>query len=226
MSNKSSEELGVIYESILVESSLSRLWQHVQRKIPFAIVSWQRNGMSPSEENQYYSELKSNIREMGYGYVELRGGYPEKDPNNPDNTIDIDSEFSLFVPKISLNDALKMGAVDNGFGPQDSILFSDGSTIALYSTNNKIAPLGSVTMKFNYGEGKDAIPMTKKAVEFYFSKLVKGSHGMKGSRTGKKFGFIPEIIPESFFLEELVLDRKYPKYPNESKWKNWSVKVI
>jgi hypothetical protein len=212
MSNK----LEQIYESISIESSLSRLWLHIQNRIPFAMVSWQRNGMSPSEEKVSYSELKNTIREMGYGYIELRGGYPEEDINNPGQTIDIDSEFSLFILKISLSDALKIGSVDNGFGPQDSILYSDGSTIALYSTNDALATFGSKIMNFKYGEGRDALPMGKKAVEQYFSKLVKGSH------QDRKFAF----VPENFFLEELGLDRKYPKYPNATKWVNWGIRVI
>ena len=213
MKNK---ELECIYERMIVESSLSRLWQFVENRKPFAILSWQRAGMSISEENEVYSELKKTIRNMGYGFIELHGGYTEQDPKDPEKKIDIDSENSLFVPNMTLNDVLEVGAVDNGHGPQDSVLHSDGEGIAYYITNPAVGQVGSVDTKFKYGQGKDAIPMAKKAVEKYFSKLVKGSHA------GRKFAF----VQENFFLEELSLDRRYPKYPNENKWKNWGIRVI
>lgn len=165
--------------------------------------------MGAIEEQQYHSKLKATIRTMGYGYLEIRGGYAEVDIKSSTEIIDEDSEFSLFIPRMSLKDALKIGATDHGWGPQDHILHSDRDSLALYSTNATKAPIGTITMEFSYEQNENVFPLVRKAVLEYYSSHIQSSHG-----------------DENFFLEELGLDRRWPEFPHQSKWHNWGIRVI
>jgi hypothetical protein len=213
-------------KNLIVESSLSRLWLHVENNRPFAILSWQRGDMNnPSQDNKNpkrtklvaFDLLKQEVRRLGYGFIELLGGYVEKGANN--QPVDVVDELSICVPNMSLSEALALGSVDLGFGPQDSILYSNGSKIALYNTNPSFGSIGDVVMEFKYGEGKDAIPMAKNAVEQYFSQLKKGSH------VGKKFAFLPVEESHTFKLLELK-DRKTPRKSKYGWWANFGIRII
>jgi hypothetical protein len=213
-------------KKLIVESSLSRLWNHVENKRPFAIISWQRGDMNnPSSENVSprktklvaFDLLKQEVRRLGYGFIELLGGYVER--GSDDQPVDIVDELSICVPNISLREALTLGNVDLGFGPQDSILYSNGSKIALHNTNENFGNIGDVVMSFKYGEGREALPMAQDAVKEYFSQLKKGSH------VGKKFAFVPFQESHTFKLLELK-DRKTPRKSGYGWWANFGIRVL
>ena len=173
----------------LNESSRSSLWKHVQKMLPFTIISLSRPGMDDQEKLIANSKLKDINRKLGFGCIELKGGYVEVGSGS--DRID---ELSLMIPKISQSDAVKIGQKDLGFGPQDSILYCNGVDLLAYiSTSVEVGPIGSITKNFNYGLDHDALPIVQSAVEEYFSTLFKGSH-----KNGK-FAF----IPESFQLMEM-----------------------
>jgi hypothetical protein len=203
---------------LIVESSLSRLWTFIQKNKPFAMVSWQRGGMNDEENASEikqiaFSKLKQEVRSLGYGYIELLGGYTEKD----EPPRDIVDELSLCIPNITLDDALYLGQQDLGYGSQDSILYSDGNEIAFYNTNSNFGNIGDKTLKFKYGKDKEALPMGKDAVKEYFSQLRKGSHA------GRKFAFIPESY--TFKLLELR-DRKTPRNKDHGWWGNFGMRIL
>jgi hypothetical protein len=225
-----SEYSKMIFENggnrLIVESSLSRFWSHVENRTPFAIVSWQRGGMNtPSKENRNpkktklaaFALLKEEVRRLGYGFIELLGGFVEQGADG--QPVDIADELSLCIPNISLKETLALGSVDLGFGPQDSILYSNGSRIAYHNTNSAFGNIGDITMEFKYGQGKEALPMTKEVVSQYFSQLRKGSHA------GKKFAFEP--IPEGYAFKLLELkDRKTPRKSKYGWWANFGMRII
>ena len=60
----------------LVESKLSRVFQYIEDdKRDFGIMSAFRGANSEKENKAKHEELKKMVRGMGYGYIELRGGY-------------------------------------------------------------------------------------------------------------------------------------------------------
>ena len=192
----------------LNESSLSRLWQHVQNRKPFAMISLSRAGMTDKQKNEAYTTLKIDVRKLGYGYIELKGGYIE-------NETDIVDELSLMIPNITQQAAIKIGETDLGFGPQDTVLYCNGVDFLGYLiTNPDKGSIGSVFQKFNYGKGHDALPMVQSAVKEYFSMLAKGSH------KNRKFAF----IPESFQLMEM--GQRRTKFKEGDWWDNFGYRIL
>jgi len=200
------------------ESNLSRVWQHIQNRTPFAFLSLSRGGMTKNEKENAYTKLKKIIRAMGYGYIQTKGGYVEKGFDGEPDT-DVVDELSIMVPNITKEDALTVGQIDLGHGSQDSILYCDGKDFLGYlNTNEKEGPIGSVLTKFEYGKDHEALPMGKEAVKQYFSFLSKGSH------SDRKFSFKPKM-DESFVLYEMK-DIKYPKYPEKDWWYNFGFRIF
>ena len=202
---------------LLIETKQSRLWQHIQNRTPFGMVSLSRSTMSKKEKDTAYTFLKKKVREeMGYGFIELKGGYAEKDvEGNPTDVID---ELSLMIPNITKKDLIKLGTIDLGHGSQDTVLYCDGKDFFGYLiTNSNIGNIGDVDLEFEYGKDKDALPMGMEAVSRYFSMLKKGSN------RNRKFSFIPKTT-ESFILYEMR-DRRYPKNPNGDWWDNFGIRI-
>jgi hypothetical protein len=193
----------------IMESSLSRVWQHIQSDKPFAMLSLSRGTMSSSEKRNAFNELKKRVRDLGYGFIEIKGGYVEKGADGaPD--LEIADELSLMVPNMSKNDAITLGQVDLGHGEQDSILFSDGRGFLGYIvTNPSVGTVGSVDMQFK--SGKDAMAMGREAVSQYFSMLA------KGNQAGRKFAFVPESVNTEIQLWEMR-DRRQPSQNFNGDW--------
>lgn len=202
---------------LIYESKLSRLWQHIQDRKPFGMISLSRSTMDRNERINAFITLKDKVREMGYGFIELKGGYVEKDAEgNPIK--DVADELSLMVPNISKEDLIELGMIDLGHGPQDTVLYCDGDNFLGYIiTNPNIGNVGDVDMEFDYGKDKDALPMGKKAVSQYFSMLKKGAH------SGRKFSFKGKQM-ENFEIYEMR-DRRYPKNPNGDWWDNFGIRI-
>ena len=164
----------------LNESSLSRILSHVEGDRSFGVISAFRGGLSKQENMERHSELKDKIRKMGYGFIEMRGGYKEEDGG-------FVNELSLFVPGID-----KRALVDLGSDlDQDSVIYKDKNSFELVGTNRATGK-GKVLMNFRGGGGRDSITLAKDAIKDFFSSLV------KGSQRGKKFLF----QTEEFVLEE------------------------
>lgn len=201
--------------SLITETKLSRLWQHITNRTPFGMVSLSRGTMDNKEKKLAYNTLKEKVREKGYGFIELKGGYVEK--GEPD--IDVVDELSLMVPNITKKDLIDLGSIDLGHGPQDTVLYCDGINFLGYIiTNPNIGNVGDVDMEFDYGKDIDALPMGKEAVSQYFSMLKKGSH------SGRKFAFKGKTN-ENFRLFEMG-QRRTPKNPNGDWWDNFGIRII
>ena len=157
-------------ETPLVESSLSRILQHIEGKKSFGVVSAFRDMNSRKENMDKHVELKKAVRDAGYGYIEMRGGYREE--------TGFVSELSLFVPNITKKDIVAMGKAND----QHSVIHKDSKEFALIGTNQN-AGIGKTLERFVATGGKDSMTLAKDAIKDFFSSLT------KGSQRGKKFLF-------------------------------------
>lgn len=163
-----------LYETIdkyLKESSLSRVYQLLddpQRN--FGVISpFREDKENPdrTEKNEdYYKELKDKVRSMGYGFVELRGGYTEGEK--------FTQEKSLLIPNIKPDDLVELGKQYD----QDSVLYKSPDKIEFLYMNGSRETIADLTK-----EKTNHLLMSKDAVKDFFSALFKGSHA------GTKFSF-------------------------------------
>jgi len=158
-------------KTIIAESSLSRVYQHIQEPSrSFGVISANRADNSDAENNKLYAELKTAVRAMGLGFIEMRGGYKGDQG--------FVTEPSLFVPSISRKQIVELGKKYN----QHSVIFKDASEFSLIGTNES-AGIGKTLSSFKFGSGKENIVLAQEAMKDFFSSLLKG-----GDR-GKKFLF-------------------------------------
>jgi len=154
-------------EVSLVEAKLSRVFQYVEDdKKDFGIVSAFRGSNSDKENKARHEELKKAIRQMGYGFIELRGGY-----KGDEGYVE---ELSLLIPNIT-----KKGIVDLGRQfQQHSVMYKNDQDFYYIGTNEE-AGVGKVLMRFKKGEGQDNLELAKHKVVDFFSQLKKGAHSEK-----------------------------------------------
>lgn len=154
-------------EVSLVEAKLSRVFQYVEDdKKDFGIVSAFRAVNSDKENKARHEELKKAVRAMGYGFIELRGGY-----KGDEGYVE---ELSLLIPNIT-----KKGIVDLGRQyQQHSVMYKNDQDFYYIGTNEE-AGVGKVLMRFKKGEGQDNLELAKHKVVDFFSQLKKGAHSDK-----------------------------------------------
>jgi hypothetical protein len=151
-------------EVSLVEAKLSRVFQYVEDdKKDFGIVSAFRGTNSDKENKARHEELKKMVRQMGYGFIELRGGY-----KGDEGYVE---ELSLLIPNIT-----KKGIVDIGRKfEQHSVMYKNDQDFYYIGTNEE-AGVGKVLMRFRKGEGQNNLELAKHKVIDFFSSLKKGPH--------------------------------------------------
>jgi hypothetical protein len=156
-----------ITEVPLIEAKLSRVFQYIEDdKKDFGIVSAFRSVNSEKENKARHEELKKLVREMGYGYIEMRGGYKGDEGFN--------EELSLLIPNIT-----KKGIVDLGRKfQQHSVMYKNDQDFYYIGTNEE-AGVGKVLMRFKKGAGQDNLELAKHKVIDFFSQLKKGAHADK-----------------------------------------------
>lgn len=158
-------------KTVIAESSISRIYQHIQEpNRAFGVLTSYRADNTEAENREQFVELKKTVRAMGYGFIEMRGGY------KGDQGIVL--EPSLFVPSITKKQLLELGKKYN----QHSVIYKDGSEFSMIGTNAS-AGVGKVLSTFKAGVGKDNLVLAQEAMKEFFSALLKGSD------RGKKFLF-------------------------------------
>jgi hypothetical protein len=138
-----------------------------------------RCAASNEENKARHDELKKKVRAMGYGYIELRGGY-KGDEN-------FCHELSLLIPNIKKSQLVALG---RGF-QQHSVMWKDSQDFYYIGTNEE-AGIGKVLMRFKKGEGQHNLELAKHKVKDFFSQLRKGS----GAKEDRKFVFSAKDEPE------------------------------
>jgi hypothetical protein len=166
---KSFSELQNSVQQNLQESSISRIFQHIENDKSFGVVSAFRGDYSTKENMERHGELKEIVRDGGYGFIEMRGGY-----NGDEGFV---QELSLFVPQVSRKDIIKMGQEFD----QHSVIYKDSGEFSLIGTN-EAAGVGKVLTNFIRG-GKKNLDLAKDSIKDFFSSILKGKD------RGKKFVF-------------------------------------
>ena len=156
-------------QNSLQESSISRIYQHIENDKSFGVVSAFRGDYSKNENMERHSDLKKMVRDAGYGFIEMRGGY-----NGDEGFVE---ELSLFVPQVSRKDIIKFGEKFD----QHSVIYKDNTEFSLIGTNPS-AGVGKVMTNFIRG-GKKNLDLAKDSIKDFFSALLKGKD------KGKKFVF-------------------------------------
>ena len=158
------------FKTYIAESSLSRIMTHVEKTENFGVMSPFRKEFSDKENLERYKELKEIVREKGYGFIELKGGYKEEDG--------FVKERSLFIPNIKKKEMMELGKKYD----QHSVIVKDKQAFAMIGTN-KSAGIGKVLDKFDVKGRNISIDDVGDKFKDFFSRLLKGSH------RGKKFLF-------------------------------------
>lgn len=166
MHNQNLELLKEYNETVVNESSLSRVIQHVNNpNSKFAVIS---AFLDDNDNESNHKSLKQDIRAMGYGFIELSSGYSYL---SNDSRV-FAEEKSFMIPEISKEDAIKLA---KKYG-QQSILWKDSDEFVLIATRNDgTVTDGEVLMSF---ASKDDKPITfdKELIQQAFSALIKGSN--------------------------------------------------
>jgi len=168
-----------VVETPLVEAKLSRVFQYVEDdKRDFGIVSAYRGEKTKEENLKLHDELKAQVRKMGYGYIELRGGYREESGN-------VVEELSLLVPNVKKTQIVQLGRQYE----QHSVMYKNQEDFFYIGTNDA-SGIGKVLMRFRKGEGQNNLELAKHKVIDFFSQIKKGPH------SDKKFVFNVKDTPE------------------------------
>jgi hypothetical protein len=162
------------HRRIFTEAKLSRIWQYIQDDSrSFGSISAYRKERSEKENKENHRKLCIKVREMGYGYIELKGGGTEDGIPTKEN--------SIFIPSIKKNELIQL-AIDFG---QDWVIYKDDKEFVGLSTNEREG-IGTVVNDFiKNGWDKNHTFDSKKTKEV-FSSLAKGSH------MGRKWAYIPK----------------------------------
>jgi hypothetical protein len=146
-------------------------------KKDFGIVSAFRGENSREENKKLHDDLKKRVRDMGYGYIEMKGGYQEEGG--------VVEELSLLIPNIKKEEIVKLGR----HYKQHSVMYKNDQDFYYIGTNES-AGIGKVLMRFKKGEGQNNLELAKHKVVQFFSQLRKGPHA------GKKFVFNVKDEPQ------------------------------
>ncbi len=202
---------------MLIQTKESRLWQRLQNRAPFGMIGPSGYKMSLNEKSIAFISLKHKVREMGYGFIELKGGSADK-VGDGGSAVDIANELTLMVPNIKKDDLIKLGKLDLGYGPQDVVLYYDGAGFLRYFiTNPDFGKIGHIEMEFEYDKSEEKLIIAKEAISQYFFILKKGVHSYRALSTQQK-------QLHNFVLFEMR-DRRYPKNPNGDWWDNFGMRI-
>ena len=150
------------------ESSLGRIYQHIQQKNvnSWAIFSSNRTDNSPSKNHKDFIELKGKIRGYDLGFIELIGYGQEEDKLG---NIETTYEKSLFVPGIKQKQVIKLCNIYNQLGyiycgdetDNKIVLFLNGKEDKILNNfvPNKIADFYSI-LKGKTFVFEDVVPST------------------------------------------------------------------
>lgn len=170
---------------ILIESSLSRVWQHIKNDKSFAVVSAFRGSNTPEQNMINHRKLKNDVRSKNLGYIEQKSGYTYTNPETgEEGTV---QEMSLFIPKCDLTTALKLG---NDYG-QESIIYKDSKRFDLINCKD-----GSVMMSFKSGD-RDTITFDPATLRYAYSQFLKGNAASRTNYAFKSLDEVNELAPPS-----------------------------
>lgn len=154
----------------LRESSLSRIWQHVNNSKTFAVISAFKSTVGDDANIANHQKLKSDVKSLGLGYVEQKSGYTYMDQETHSN-VRVE-EMSVFVPNISLSDSLRLGSK---YG-QESILYKDATRFDLIVCDTGAVDRSFVNTTHATKKGERPITLDQGAIVKAYSQLVRANH--------------------------------------------------
>jgi len=145
-------------------SSLSRILKHSKGK--FGIVSAFLDSKTYKDNLRDHSKLKKDIRDLGYGFIELESYWEENGVQT--------EEKSLFIPNISQKDLVSLGEKYD----QYAVLYGDDGAIKLICTNEFCSSDNSACIGCVY-KTLSGTKISESVLKDAFSRLKKGSHKNK-----------------------------------------------
>ena len=150
-----------IVRDVIQETSLSRVWQHINNKESFGVVSAYKSELSLTENKQRHEQLRKDIKKL-YGYIELKSGYTYfKD--ELEKQIE---EQSFFVPKIKFNDLISLGIKYE----QETVIYKDENQFILINPKTK-----QIYKDFNKDKNK-SITFNPEVLKHSWSQFVKSKN--------------------------------------------------
>lgn len=149
-------------ENKINESSLSRIWQHIQSDKNFAVISAYSNKLSDEENEEKHEQLRSELKKK-HGFIEQKSGYSYFNDTKENTVV---NEKSFFIPKITKQESIDLGKKYN----QETIIFKDKNEFSLI-----IPDTGEVVKSFNKDPNK-SITFDKETVRDAYSQLVKSKN--------------------------------------------------
>ena len=189
-------------DSMVYESSLSRIWQHIEGDKSFGVISPFRKYYSKKENLERYNELKKIIRDkLRLGYIELDGGFKEEG--------EWVHEKSLFIPDIIKEDLIELGEKFD----QYSVIYKDKNEFIEIGTND-FSVKGQILSDFIKKGWNKNMQINSELTKELFSKLIKGSHKDRKFLFNLKESYLLEVNPKSFneSYTESVTGKSQKKY--------------
>ena len=189
-------------DSMVYESSLSRIWQHIEEDKSFGVISPFRKYYSEKENLERYNELKKIIRDtLRLGYIELDGGFKEEG--------EWVHEKSLFIPDIIKEDLIELGEKFD----QYSVIYKDKNEFIEIGTND-FSVKGQILSDFIKKGWNKNMQINSELTKELFSKLIKGSHKDRKFLFNLKESYLLEVNPKSFneSYTESVTGKSQKKY--------------
>ena len=90
----------------LVESSYNRIRQHINEGNAFVIITSDRHERSSKENRRMYQQLKSDYKNAGFPFTELKGGFKETTKIEADPETGEEIEVRLEEPKYVLENSV------------------------------------------------------------------------------------------------------------------------
>lgn len=187
----------------LQESSLSRIWQHINNGDTFAVISAYASNLSEEKNLERHEKLRDDIKSLRLGYIEQKSGYTYFE------TGEIIQEKSFFIPEITLAVALGLGRKYN----QETIIFKNNDRFVLIRPDNK-----QVEMTFSKRtdmDKKSERPLTfePEVLKYAYSSLLKANENNKAPYAFK----VDDDNVEVQDIQEMVVFSKKGTL-SESKW--------
>jgi len=178
----------------IIENSLSIVWKYIENdEKTCGIVSAYRANLKEEENDNRYNQLKQAVRNSGYVYIEIRGGYKEKERG-------FIRVKALFVLRIKKNGIINLGKKYE----QDSVLYKDDKAIIMFGINKSTGE-DKILLGLKKTADKNNIDLAKELINKFFSELLIGSHKEKkfvfNLQEKKQFNHIERYAFEPFWFD-------------------------
>lgn len=176
-----------------------RIYSHLIGDDKWAIISPYWSERTPEENKSKMNELKRDVRNLGYGYTELKSVWSETNIETGDVTHS--NEYPLLIYSINKGEAMRLSKKFD----QASIIIKEEDSVVEYCTNSfetydgRSVKEGEVVRTFNI-KGKEVLNINL-ADEVVGGKMT-GASSIPTQGNGKPFTFVSENLLESVYEVE------------------------